>query len=181
VRRYTSTHGAVRDVAVTAAVTATMRASIAFCLASTAAAFQSAAPQAHSTALCATRMRPVWKQISDAARHRRVVVPVTASASARWRGDYTPSTRRCPRNNCGGSMAWRSAIIHWLISHRQRRPQGRRRRIVTRVRTTGPRRPAHPVGTDLRGPEEQPEGQAAREGRLDRDPLQGRDDGRQRF
>ena len=65
-RRYTSTHGAVTDVAVTAAVTATMRASIAFCLASTAAAFQSAAPQAHSTALCATRMRPVWKQISDA-------------------------------------------------------------------------------------------------------------------
>ena len=32
-----------------------MRASIAFCLASTAAAFQSAAPQAHTTALCATR------------------------------------------------------------------------------------------------------------------------------
>ena len=27
----------------------------------------------------------------------------------------------------------------------------------------------------------EPEGQAAREGRLDRDPLQGRDDGRQRF
>ena len=32
-----------------------MRASIAFCLASTAAAFQSAAPQAQTTALCATR------------------------------------------------------------------------------------------------------------------------------
>ena len=41
-------------------------------------------------------------QIWGAPRHRRDVVPVTASA--RWRGDSTPSTRRCHRN-CGSSMA----------------------------------------------------------------------------
>ena len=35
-------------------------------------------------------------QISDAARHRPDVVPVTASA--RWRGNSTSSTRRCPRS-----------------------------------------------------------------------------------
>ena len=50
------------------------------------------------------RFDAVWKSNSDAPRHRRDVVPVTASA--RWRGDSTPSTRRCPRDRVG-SMAWR--------------------------------------------------------------------------
>jgi hypothetical protein len=38
--------------------------------------------------------RPCGNHISDAPRHRRDVVPVTAAQ--RWRGDSTPSTRRCP-------------------------------------------------------------------------------------
>ena len=56
-------------------------------------------------------------------RHRRDVVLVTASA--RWRGGSTPSTRRCPRHRVC-SMAWRSTkasrnnsqdnLIHGLIS-----------------------------------------------------------------
>ena len=42
----------------------------------------------------------------------------TIDASVRWRGDSTPSTRRCPRGRVG-SMAWRLTkvhAIHWLIS-----------------------------------------------------------------
>ena len=46
-------------------------------------------------------------QISRPPRHRRDVVSV--AASARWRGDSTPSTRRCPRGHVG-SMAWRLTI-----------------------------------------------------------------------
>ncbi len=56
-----------------------------------------------------TRVRScVENQTSGAPRHRCDVVPVTVSARWRgdWRGDSTPSTRRCLRN-CGGSMAWR--------------------------------------------------------------------------
>ena len=39
--------------------------------------------------------RCVEIKISGAPRHRRDVLSV--AASARWRGDSTPSTRRCPR------------------------------------------------------------------------------------
>ena len=46
----------------------------------------------------------VWNQVSGAPRHRRDIATVTASA--RRRGDSTPSTRYCPRN-CVCSMAWR--------------------------------------------------------------------------
>ena len=66
-----------------------MRASIAFCLASTAAALQAAPAVQPTTALCATRMRPVWKQISDA--------------------HAIDATRRSC--NCICSMAWRFYAI----------------------------------------------------------------------
>ena len=96
--------GAVTDTAVDSAVARMMRASIAFCLASTAAAFQSAAPQAHTTALCATRMRPVWKQNL---------------------GRPTPSTRPRP-GNC--------IFPHSSARDRPRREQADHRRAVAIVR-----------------------------------------------
>ena len=46
-------------------------------------------------------------QISGAPRHRRDAVSV--AASARWRGVFRPSTRRCCRDRVG-SMAWRFTI-----------------------------------------------------------------------
>jgi MFS superfamily sulfate permease-like transporter len=36
---------------------------------------------------------------------------VSVAASARWRGDSTPSTRRCPRDRVG-SMVWRLTKVH---------------------------------------------------------------------
>ena len=39
---------------------------------------------------------------------------VSVAASVRWRGDSTPSTRRCPCG-CAGSMAWRSTKVHAIF------------------------------------------------------------------
>ena len=44
-------------------------------------------------------LRLCGNQTSGAPRHRRDVVSV--AAPARWRGDSTPSTRRCPRGRVG--------------------------------------------------------------------------------
>ncbi len=54
-------------------------------------------------------------QISGAPRHRRDVFSV--AASARWRGDSTPSTRHCPRGHVG-SMATQ---VQLRRLHRRRR------------------------------------------------------------
>ena len=69
------------------------------------------------------RLTSVWKSNFMVPSHRRDNCPVTASA--RWRGDSTPSTRCCS-HDCGGSMAWRLTMVsrnyaqdnltHWLIS-----------------------------------------------------------------
>ena len=62
------------------------------------------------------QQRLCGNQISGAPSHRRDVVFV--AASARWRGDSTPSTQRCP-GSCGSSMAWRFTkdnLTHWMIS-----------------------------------------------------------------
>ena len=48
-------------------------------------------------------------QMSGASRHRRDAASV--AASARWRGDSTPSTRRFRRDRVG-SMAWRLTKVH---------------------------------------------------------------------
>ena len=42
---------------------------------------------------------PVWKSNYGRPTHRRDVVPV--AASARWRGVFRPSTRRCRRDRVG--------------------------------------------------------------------------------
>ena len=60
--------------------------------------------------VAATTSRAVWNQFPGVPRHRRDVVPV--APSARWRGDSTPSTRRCPRDR---------NLIHWLISTQDNR------------------------------------------------------------
>ena len=64
-----------------------------------------AAPPRRSPRLCGN-------QISGAPRHRRDVLSV--AASARWRGDSTPSTRHCPRGHVG-SMAWRLTKVHAIF------------------------------------------------------------------
>ena len=51
-------------------------------------------------------------QNSGAPRHRRDVVSV--AASARCRGVFRPSTRRCRRDRAG-SMAWRFTNVHAII------------------------------------------------------------------
>ena len=61
-----------------------------------------AAPPRRSPRLCGN-------QISGAPRHRRDAVSV--AASARWRGDSTPSTRRRPRDRVG-SMATSLVDFH---------------------------------------------------------------------
>ena len=51
-------------------------------------------------------------QISNAPRHRRDVVPVTVSA--RWRGGFTLSTRRCPHDRVS-PMAWSFTKVSAII------------------------------------------------------------------
>ena len=53
---------------------------------------------------------PVWNQISGAPHAIDATSWTPVTASARWRGASTPSTRRCPRDRVG-SMAWRSTKV----------------------------------------------------------------------
>ena len=61
-------------------------------------------------------LRLCGNQILGAPRHRRDGLKSVA-ASARHRGDSTPSTRRCRRNRVG-STAWRLTKVHAMFPHR---------------------------------------------------------------
>ena len=96
------------------------------------ASWVSAWPRTHRRATC------VKSKISDAPHHRHDVVPITASA--RWRGASTPSTRRCPQYD---------SLTHWLISTEVRRWRDKNQQLLLngtlltpRQRAPARRRPA---------------------------------------
>jgi hypothetical protein len=66
----------------------------------------------------------VWKSNSGAQRHRRDVL--SAAASARWRGDSTPSTRRCPRDRVEN-------LTHWSISAQKAAVGSLKKQMVARI------------------------------------------------
>ena len=75
-----------------------------------------AAPPRRSPRLCGN-------QISGAPRHRRDVLSV--AASARWRGDSTPSTRHCPRGHVGSMAFQPNSLVDFHTGPRPSSGSGR--------------------------------------------------------
>jgi pre-mRNA-splicing factor CDC5/CEF1 len=53
-------------------------------------------------------------ELEDVASRVEIQFRAPDAIPARWRGDSTPSPRRCPRN-CGSSMAWRFTKVSSII------------------------------------------------------------------